>query len=153
MCSLDSFKHLKLDRYHRDILEGELKMWHTTYLPCGTHVVDIGAGNGETAQFFLNHGAEHVLCVEPDDELLKSNFGTDPRVTIWPFPMTFLKSDCEGGEKNATIETHFPYRVRVLQDGFPFPSRGATIRIEEYWGSPIRKLFRLVAVKVLRRAW
>lgn len=151
MCNLNDFKHLKLDSYHRQILENELDLWHEIYLPCGKRVVDIGAGNGETAQFFLNHGAESVICVEPDSYLLTLNFDSNPKVTIWPFAVDFIKSDCEGGEKNLTAEIHFPYRVRILKRDFPY--HGAIIRIEEYWGRPLHRLLRLIISKLGPLIW
>ena len=108
MCEIADFKHLRLDESHKAILEGELETWHRCYLPIGKVVLDIGAGNGETAQFYLNHGAEKVICVEPDAKLLRENFGEDPRVVIIPLAVDSIKSDCEGAEKNMVIETHFP---------------------------------------------
>lgn len=45
-------------------------MWETYYHPVplnGKTVLDIGAGCGETAAFFISHGARKVICIEPDD--------------------------------------------------------------------------------------
>lgn len=151
MCTIDDFKHLKLDSEHSRILRNELAMWHKIYLPCGDYPIDIGAGNGETAQFYLNHGAKAVLSIEPDSDILRENFGNDPRITIWDFPVTFIKSDCEGGEKNATFEIHFPYRVRILKRSFPY--HGAIVRIEEDWGRPARRFLRLICAKLLPLIW
>lgn len=155
MCTLEDFKHLKLDSEHSKMLKNELDLWHKVYLPCGEYPIDIGAGNGETAQFFLNHGAKKVICIEPDPALLLENFEDDPRVTVWPYATTFQKSDCEGGEKNATTEVHFPYRVKILQRSFPY--HGAIIRIEEDWGGPFHKIARKFVARalnpVLARIW
>jgi hypothetical protein len=138
MCEYSDFANLKLDPPHRKILKDELKQWHRVYLPQdgadGT-VLDVGAGNGETAQFFLNHGAEHVICVEPYSDLLVQNFGKDSRVTIVPKAVNLIKVDCEGGERNMVIEVHFQYRWVKLKEGVNLK----TIRLEEYWGNPIRK--------------
>jgi hypothetical protein len=138
MCEYSDFANLKLDPPHRKILKDELKQWHRVYLPKdgadGT-VLDVGAGNGETAQFFLNHGAEHVICVEPYTDLLVQNFGRDSRVTIVPKAVNLIKVDCEGGERNMVIEVHFQYRWLKLREGVNLK----TIRLEEYWGNPARK--------------
>jgi len=124
MCDISQFKHLKLDEPHRIMLEKELLDWHSVYLPpgglSGFNVLDIGAGCGETAQFFLNHGARSVRPVEKDPtafSLLKENFAGDPRIS-WdgPFQVDFIKSDCEGGERNMVIETHFPVFIRPLHN-------------------------------------
>lgn len=79
-------------------------------------VLDIGAFNGDTASFFLDHGAKRVIAVEPDDEafrLLLENCMDDERVfpihawfdhpdKIHNWIVTYhpdcTKIDCEGGE-------------------------------------------------------
>jgi hypothetical protein len=148
MCEYSDFSNLKLDPPHRKILKDELKQWHRVYLPKdgadGT-VLDVGAGNGETAQFFLNHGAEHVICVEPYSDLLVQNFGKDSRVTIVPKAVNLIKVDCEGGERNMVIEVHFQYRWVKLREGVNLK----TIRLEEYWGNPVRKGVLKVFLKVM----
>ena len=48
--------------------------WARYYLPIdvtGLTVLDIGAGEGETAKFFLDHGAAKVICIEPDPGAVK----------------------------------------------------------------------------------
>lgn len=113
MCQLRDFDNLVMDSEHRGMLRAELRAWHRSYLPptslVGKTVLDIGAGNGETAQFFLNHGAEHVISIEPYAGKLMTNFGKDSRVTIIPRFVNHIKSDCEGGERYMAIETHFPF--------------------------------------------
>ena len=45
--------------------------WEKFYAPInltGKTVLDVGAGEGESAYFFLKHGAKRVVCVEPWDE-------------------------------------------------------------------------------------
>src|SRR5437899_4882266 len=110
MCELKDFERLELDNSHRVTLEEELELWHRFYLPVGKTVLDLGAGCGETAFFYLNHGAEKVICVEGDPgaaTLLRKNFGSDPRVTIIPEFINSIKMDIEGAEENMIIETHF----------------------------------------------
>src|SRR5205823_2373511 len=76
-------------------------------------VVDMGAGCGETAQFYLLHGAKHVIAIESEPRFvwfLRHNFGKDNRVTIVEAHVDHVKLDIEGGEKNMIVETHFvPY--------------------------------------------
>jgi len=105
-------------------VERELPSWHKTLLPVSGNVVDMGAGCGETAFFFLQHGAESVTCFEynpPALECLYANYGADPRVTIIPLKIGKIKCDIEGSEKGAMIETHFPARFRRLDRGTPSP--------------------------------
>lgn len=48
--------------------------WEKYYLPidvAGKTVLDVGAGEGETARFFLEHGAAKVICVEPDEQAFR----------------------------------------------------------------------------------
>jgi SAM-dependent methyltransferase len=114
MCSFSDFSHLELDAAHRHLLKTELDLWHRIYLPQtgleNKTVLDVGAGNGETAQFYLNHGAKHVIAIEPEADLLYRNFGKDERVTIIPLAVGLIKSDCEGGEHEMIVEAHMPVR-------------------------------------------
>ncbi len=123
MCSPDDYKHLWLEPTHHaryvDPADKnyELDLWHQWYLPPdgveGKTVVDMGAGCGETAQFYLLHGAKHVIAIESEThfvDFLKHNFAQDPRVTIVQAHIDMVKMDIEGGEKNMLVETHFvPY--------------------------------------------
>lgn len=92
---------------HRHYL-GELPLWHKFYPTTSGVVLDVGAGNGETAQYYLNHGASHVICIEPEAELLEQNFGRDRRVTVIPGKVDLIKIDCEGAERDMVVESHFP---------------------------------------------
>ena len=121
MCSISDFDGLQLDDYHRYVLERELSMWHLYYLPnkslVGKTVLDLGAGCGETAHFYLNHGASRVICVEPDKKLLerlRRNFGDDPRVVIVPEFVDHIKMDIEGAEEGMIFEAHFLVKLRKL---------------------------------------
>ncbi len=121
MCKLEDYSHLALSPYCRKFLETELAEWHKWYLPqksiAGKTVLDLGAGSGETAFFYLSHGAKHVICVEPPGEalrMLKQNFGTDPRVTIVESSVDMIKSDIEGSELDAVFEIHFPVEFKQI---------------------------------------
>jgi predicted RNA methylase len=87
-------------------------------LPVGRTVLDVGAGCGETALFYLKHGAQRVVCIEGDEkalELLARNFGHDNRVTIVPVMIDSIKIDIEGGEENLVVESHFPPYFQALE--------------------------------------
>ncbi len=151
MCSISDFQGLLLDDYHRYVLERELSMWHLYYLPskslAGKTVLDLGAGCGETAQFYLNHGASRVVCIEPESkslEYLRKNFGKDPRVVIVSDFIDHIKMDIEGAEEGMIFEAHFPVRVRKLS-GSP---RETLWRIERRTG-----LWAMFLVKVGPRAY
>ncbi len=117
MCKLSDFDSLSMGSLHRSYIETELKIWHEAYLPVGKTVLDVGAGCGETAFFYLKHGADHVICVESDPEAivhLRKNFGSDSRVTILPFHVNSIKIDVEGSEDGMVFETHFPVRFKSV---------------------------------------
>jgi len=137
LCRLSDFDGLEMDEAHRYTLERELDDWHRFYLPVGKIVLDIGAGNGETAQFYLKHGAEHVICIEADANLLYHNFGSDPRITIIPLRVDSIKSDCEGAERNMVIETHFPFYLKPCNPRSLPRSR------------PLTNLWKMVSVPLL----
>ena len=73
--------------------EGTLDQWIETQVPLdygtlgitsGDRVLDIGAHIGHFTQYALDHGAAHVMAVEPEVSnwaLLKSRFFDEPRVT------------------------------------------------------------------------
>lgn len=107
--------------YDMELLSGyggmasvELSIWERFYLPApveGLTVMDIGAGCGETAAFYLSHGAKKIIAVEPDREafaLLEKNaksngMNVEPindvfRLTQLELEFDLLKMDIEGGE-------------------------------------------------------
>ncbi len=159
MCSPSDFNGLKLDPYYRKIVENELDAWHHYYPVGEKQVVDLGAGQGETVQLFLNHGAERVLAVESDPNNLSrlyENFQHDPRVQIVGMHVGGIKVDIDGGEKGMAIESelgmfvqHEGYKSRVYRIGsFPhyhrmnaYLSNIPRIAVREYRGA-LRRLIR-----------
>jgi SAM-dependent methyltransferase len=125
-------------------VETELQRWHEWYLPVGHTVLDLGAGCGETAFFYLNHGAKRVIAVEYDPEalrLLRENFASDDRVTIIDARIDSIKSDIEGSERNMVVETHFPFKLRKVKTLTP----NVTIwKLSEDWGNILTKAIRLL---------
>ena len=115
-------------------------LYEKGYLPSfslkGKTVLDVGAGEGETALFYLSKGAKEVICVEPWGpavEMLKRNV----EVNRWPVeiiprkfeltylqrPIDFAKFDCELCEAGllsldslgpAAIESHTPEITAAL---------------------------------------
>ena len=110
---------IKLLSGYRQMFLSEYSNWKKWYLPSdkskgirGQVVLDVGAGCGETAYFFLKNGASKVICIEPNEkafEILREN----TRVNGWnvellneyfsllkiPSSYDFLKMDCEGCEE------------------------------------------------------
>jgi len=90
--------------------------WTEYYLPrfplAGKTVLDVGAGCGETAYFYLIHGAKKVICTEPNirrSNLIRENARRNDwnvEVVRQPFEVEmmesyefdFMKMDCEGCE-------------------------------------------------------
>jgi hypothetical protein len=111
----DGHSRLYMTRIQVGNLIVEAPLWETQYVPAfslrGKTVLDIGAGCGESAQFFFKLGASKVVCVESDKEacaLLRVNSsinGWNVEVVENTFepehlsvPHDFMKMDIEGGE-------------------------------------------------------
>ena len=122
-CRLEDYKKLKmLPSYSRETKE-ELALRHDFYLPIkpkGT-VLDVGAGCGETAKLYLNHGAGKVIAIEREDEAYKclcENFKNDKRVIPIQAEINNIKIDIEGAEEGMVLEIHFPYKLKRFRSGF-----------------------------------
>lgn len=89
--------------------------WDKYYLPIDVSdltILDVGAGEGETAKFFLDRGAAKVICIEPEPTALKTlaknalNHPGKLEVHAKFFELTdlsikhdFMKMDIEGYEE------------------------------------------------------
>jgi predicted RNA methylase len=147
MCSIEDFKRLDLDDEHRLIVEQELEGWHDWYLPVEDTVLDLGAGCGETAFFYLNHGAKKVICIEANPkavELLRRNFGDDSRVIIVEAHIGSIKMDIEGSERNMVIETHFPFKLKRIKN--LVPPHIIIWKLREDWGNIFTKALRKMRI-------
>ena len=98
--------------------------WCRYYLPIdvnGLTVLDIGAGEGETAKFFLDHGAAKIICVEPEPaaiKVLEVNALNHPgKIEVHPkfFELSdlstkhdFMKMDIEGYEESLLNVAELP---------------------------------------------
>jgi hypothetical protein len=119
--------------------------WERDYLPRngvkGKTVLDVGAGCGETAWFYFQHGAKKVIAVEPDPKKLvklrrnaaKMRWDMD----IYPerfmlkhiaLQYDFVKLDCEGGEAlllqlswlpPLSMEIHYEWLAERFHVQFP----------------------------------
>ena len=107
---------LRLDETHAGYAFREWKMWKEFYLPPfgleGMTILDVGAGCGETAHFFFEHGAARVVAIEPDRKALRFLRENSRRnkwhIRIVPRPFRigdlqekhdFMKMDGEGCER------------------------------------------------------
>lgn len=69
MCSIEDYSKLRLCASHRGYVNSELDLWHEHYSNVeGKGVLDVGGGCGETAFFFLMHGARSVFSFEQNYE-------------------------------------------------------------------------------------
>jgi len=116
--------------FRERMIRQESSDWKRNYLPISVKnlvVLDVGAGEGETARFFLDNGARKVICIEPSKEsftYLKRNSVSHPIVPLNKFfemsdlstqSFDFLKMDIEGYEESllqtalscpAVVEVH-----------------------------------------------
>jgi len=137
----------------------EHAQWNTDYTPpgglVGKRVLDVGAGCGETAMWFLDQGARQVLCVENGSEArryLERNArlnkgvsvlvgGFSPGEHLW-YHVDLVKMDIEGYEVLFAdwLETHPDYNVDVILEAHSvyvkdrFLKLGFTERIDPVFG-------------------
>jgi len=124
--------------YRVKMIMAEMSAWKQNYLPLdlsGLTVLDVGAGEGETAKFFLDHGAAKIICIESSRDAyqqLARNSVAHPKVSAIHkrFSLSdlclshdFLKCDIEGYEEELLeVKLSFPAVVEVhglqLRDKF-----------------------------------
>jgi hypothetical protein len=127
------------------MLANEWTSWEKYYLPSfslkGKAILDVGAGCGETAFFYLLHGAKKVVAIEPESKaancLRKNTLRNKWNVQILPepfkkehlgIPHDFMKMDIEGREsellnvsyiRECIVEVHTDeLRRRFEEKGF-----------------------------------
>ena len=115
-----------------DLLVSEFERWEKQYLPAdlrGKTVLDVGAGEGETAYFFLLHGVKKVICIEPDEKcyarLVRNAAGKPIQCLHKEFQLAdldilhdFMKMDIEGWEY-LLLETELKTPAAVELHGLP----------------------------------
>jgi hypothetical protein len=114
----------------KEMFIGEYSSWKKWYLPVnvkGMIVLDVGAGEGESARFYLEQGAKKVICIEMDDKCykrLEANAKGKPMechhkhfdLTDLDRQYDFLKLDIEGGEADLLTlpsRLHIPLVIEV----------------------------------------
>jgi len=136
---------LSMCDYSRFILLKEWAMWKECYLPPegvkGATVLDVGAGCGESAYFYFQHGAKRVVAIEPNRECAR-NYRLNAQRNHWdtvlferPFQLSdvtgldfdMVKMDCEGGEEallplqrlpRGTYEVHGRRLIALFKERF-----------------------------------
>jgi hypothetical protein len=145
--------------YRFSMIYRENADWIKHYTPInvkGLTVLDIGAGEGETAKFYIDRGAKKVVCIEPEKtafRTLKDNANRHPEITpINKFfslsdlsiSHDFLKVDIEGYEElllntkleqPAVIEIHgLQLRDKFHQKGYRIIDRSANGFLDTCYG-------------------
>jgi hypothetical protein len=129
------------------MIKYEIVDWEKHYLPInfrGKVVLDVGAGEGETAMFFLKHGASKVVCIESCADAYKFlaiNANNHPdqitaindkfQLSQLKIPHDFLKMDIEGYEEallGIKLETPAAIEVHGLQLGDKFEAAGWRVK-------------------------
>lgn len=109
--------------------------------------MDLGAGCGETAFFYLNHGARKVIAIESNKSCfdnIKHNFSSSNKVIPINETVEHVKCDIEGSENGMVIETHFPFKLKKLEK--PVPVGHVWIwRLEKDWGNLFTKARRKIS--------
>jgi hypothetical protein len=123
-------------------------LWEQMYLPIDVTdktVLDVGAGQGESARFFLEHGATKIICIEPDPSAtpnlafnaskhkeLECYFRCFQLSDLADFQYDFLKMDIEGYEEMlldlpTPLSKSYAIEVHGLQLAEKFVKKGYTI--------------------------
>lgn len=120
---------------HTSVAVCEWNDWNRTYLPPfdlkGKTVLDVGAGCGDSAYFYFQHGIKKVICIESNRTKLKylelnkklfNRFGFELKFYLEKFDLQhlklnfdFCKMDIEGGEVELLKlkKIDFPLSVEV----------------------------------------
>lgn len=131
-----------------EMLIAEYLDMKTNYLPInisGLTILDVGAGEGETALFYLAYGAKKVICVETNPQCFSNLERNSQRHEIIPallpfsldmltsYKFDFMKMDIEGYEeclldveleKPSVIEVHgLQLRDRFAEKGYRISNR------------------------------
>jgi Conserved hypothetical protein 95 len=114
---------LELLRPYAAVIRDEMPMWEKYYLPVPVKdktVLDVGAGCGETAAFYLAHGARKVIAIEPDDMAYS----------------ILLRNVRANGMNVVAIRKPFELiDLQIPHDLFKIDAEGAEVALLEYSGS------------------
>ena len=135
-------KKWALSNTKKSILAYEWFDMKKNYLPINVKdkvILDVGAGEGETALFYILHGAKGVICVEPDKKCFNNLILNSRQFNIFPFlqpfdidmlsyfEFDFMKCDIEGYEEvllNVELEHPSVIEVHGLQLRDKFKEKG-----------------------------
>lgn len=151
-------KDWKFSSHRKTMISWELEEWKKYYLPIDLRaltVLDVGAGEGETAKFFLEHGAKNVICIEADPKCfanLRLNAQYHPILSVCrrfdlqdlkTLKFDFMKMDIEGYEEELLLTNHiyFPCIIEVhgMQLRDRFLKRGFLLAHPDPKGNPYEK--------------
>lgn len=144
--------------FRKQIFMREYAEWEMFYLPVnvnGKIVLDVGAGEGETARFYLEHGAKKVICIEPENNAFnllvfnsknRSMEGYNKAFDLSDLNLEFdvLKMDIEGYEeilldvpkitKPCIIEVHGLQLIeKFLKKGYKLKTRSEKFSSIDLW--------------------
>ena len=117
------------------LILNESASWERYYLPVSIKdkvVLDVGAGEGETARFFLNHGAAKIICIESEPVAAKTlevnAFNHPGKIEAHPkffelkdlsMKHDFMKMDIEGYEESLLGGTQLAAPAVIEVHGLP----------------------------------
>jgi hypothetical protein len=119
--------------FRKSMLLNEIPDWEQYYLPINIKnltILDVGAGEGESAHFFLEHGAKQVICVELNSfcfpNLIQNSKNHNIVPILKPYSnklltslhFDFIKMDIEGYEAQI-LKTHLPTPAVIEVHGLP----------------------------------
>lgn len=133
---------VRLSNYYFGLVLAEWHdRWSKAYLPPegvnGKTILDVGAGEGETALFYVTSGARDLICVEPNStrsSMLRENARAnhwEVRIVEEPFSVEmlrdfsfdFAKLDCEGGEGALLSLDRLPTQCVIEAHGHELANR------------------------------
>jgi SAM-dependent methyltransferase len=144
-----SFSNLRTEMILNEQLD-----WQRYYLPvdvAGKTVLDVGAGEGESARFYLQHGASKVICVEPCPKAFKYlSFNAQNHKQIEainePFHLwhlnlkpDFIKMDIEGYEE-ALLDTKLECPAIIEVHGLQLAKRFSLAGYHLFSSTPENKM-------------
>ncbi len=143
-----------LTKYHLSNVINELELWETVYLPTevkGKTVLSVGEGCGETALFYLKHGARKVIAIEKEREpyellcrnVSKNNLNVETineafALAHLDLSYDFMKMDIEGDER-ILLELESRDLRPCIVEAHRFTDKSLPEKIQERFN--LRKLF------------
>jgi SAM-dependent methyltransferase len=120
-----------------DLIKNQWQEWNKFYLPISVKnktILDVGAGEGETALFYLFNGAKKIIAIEPDRASFLKLQENSKGKNIYPissvfnlgylklFNFDFLKVDIEGYEE-ALLDCNLDFPVVAEVHSIPLANK------------------------------